>query len=51
MIGKNSKRVNVTMSKEIYDKLKNDAEYEGKTVSNFAYKCIKEHYGINSDDE
>ena len=44
MISKENTRVYITIPKIIYIKLKEEAEYEGRSISNLACKIIKDYY-------
>lgn len=37
-------RINVTIPKEMHEKLKKEAEYEGRSISNMAAAIIKLYY-------
>ena len=39
-----NKRIQVTIPKKIFNQLKFDVEYEGKSISNLVAKIIKDHY-------
>lgn len=51
MIKKENIRINVTLSRELYKKLKEDAEYEARSVGNMAAVIIKEYYRKKSSSE
>lgn len=51
MIKKESTRINVTISKKVHELLKKESEYEGRSVSNMAYKIIMDHYGIKENNK
>ena len=40
----NNKRIQVTIPKKIFNQLKFDAEYEGRSISNLVAKIIKDYY-------
>lgn len=51
MIKNENTRISVTLPRELHEKLLNEAEYEGRSVSNLVLKIIKSYYKFNSDDE
>lgn len=51
MIKKENIRINVTLPRELYKKLKEDAEYEARSVGNMAAVIIKNYYEKKSSDE
>ncbi|NEZ47840.1 hypothetical protein FDF74_11675 [Clostridium niameyense] len=44
MIKKENTRINITISKKTHKKLKDKAEYEGRSVSSMAAYIIKEYF-------
>ncbi|RXI57268.1 hypothetical protein DP122_00360 [Clostridium tetani] len=50
MIKKENTRIYVTISKKLHSKLKNEAEYEGRSVSNMAATIIKKYYKEKEKD-
>lgn len=51
MIKKENTRIYVTISKKIHKKLKAEAEYEGRSVSNMAATIIKKYYKEKDNDK
>ena len=43
-VSKDNKRIQVTIPKKIFNQLKFDAEYEGRSISNLVAKIIKDYY-------
>ncbi|GAB6150733.1 ribbon-helix-helix domain-containing protein [Clostridium massiliodielmoense] len=50
MIKKENTRIQITISKKLKEKLKEKAEYEGRTVSNMAAKIILDYFKNNTLD-
>ncbi|RXI70528.1 ribbon-helix-helix domain-containing protein [Clostridium tetani] len=50
MISKKNTRIKVTVSKKLNAKLKEIAEYEGRSVSNLVLHIIKEYVSKNYKD-
>lgn len=44
LIKKENTRITVTISKKLYDKLAEEADYEDRSVSNMAATILKMHY-------
>lgn len=51
MIKKENTRIYVTISKKIHKKLKDEAEYEGRSISNMAATIIKNYYESKDNDK
>jgi len=51
MIKKENIRIQVVMSKKLYTKLKDDAEFEGRTISNLSAKIIADYYKYEKEVE
>ncbi|WP_080370760.1 ribbon-helix-helix domain-containing protein [Clostridium botulinum] len=49
MIKKENTRIQVTIPKTIHEKLKDLAEYEGRTVSNMAAKILLDYFKENNN--
>ena len=49
MIKNENTRITITLPKKTLKKLKNEAEYDGRSVSNLVLKIINEHYKIKND--
>ncbi len=50
MIKDDKKRISVTVPKELHKKLLEDAEYDGRSISNYVLKILKEYYNIQSEE-
>ncbi|MBE1306145.1 hypothetical protein G4W71_19320 [Clostridium botulinum] len=44
MIKKENTRINITISKKLHEKLKEKAEYEGRSTANMAAQIIKDYF-------
>ncbi|WP_307869113.1 ribbon-helix-helix domain-containing protein [Clostridium botulinum] len=44
MIKKENTRINITISKKLHKKLKEKAEYEGRSTANMAAQIIKDYF-------
>lgn len=51
MISDDKVRISVVVSKVIMRKLKKQANYEDRSVSNMVNKIIREYYGIKNEEE
>lgn len=43
-------RITVTVPKNLYKMLKEDAEYEDRSISNLALKILKDYYKLKNED-
>lgn len=50
MISKKNTKVTAIIPKKVHEKLKEEAVYEDRTVSNIIAKILKDHYKIKDDD-
>lgn len=50
MIKDDTKRVVSYVSKEIYEKLNNEAKYEDRTISKMIEKILKDHYNLKYEE-
>jgi hypothetical protein len=50
MIKDDNKRISVTITKAVHEKLKKDAEYEDRSVGNMAAKIINDYYKVKTDE-
>jgi len=51
MIKSDKVKVTAVISKAIMRKLKKQANYEDRSVSNMVNKILREYYGIKNEDE
>lgn len=51
MIRDENTRVTIIMPKKLYKLIKNDAEYEDRSMSNLIVKILKHHYKFESDSD
>lgn len=51
LIKKENTRIYVTISKKLHNKLKDEAEYEGRSISNMAATIIKKYYKEKDNDK
>lgn len=49
MINDENTRITFTLPKKTLEKLQDEAEYEGRSVSNLVLKIINEHYKIKGN--
>ncbi|WP_461206945.1 ribbon-helix-helix domain-containing protein [Clostridium sp. DL1XJH146] len=50
MIKDENTRITITIPKKLHRKLKKDAAYEDRSVSNMVSKILKEYYKMNKED-
>lgn len=51
LIKDDNKRITITLPKDLYELIKEGAEYEDKSMSYVILRILKRHYKIKTDDE
>ncbi|MGG7200789.1 hypothetical protein [Clostridium butyricum] len=49
MIKDENIRITITISKEIHNKIKEEADFEDRSISNMVYKILKDHYNLKEE--
>jgi uncharacterized protein (DUF1778 family) len=50
LIKKENIRVTITIPRELHKLIKDDAEYEDRSVSNYILRILKDRYKIKNED-
>ena len=50
MVNEDNIRITITIPKTLHELLKDDADYEDRSISNLASRILKQYYNLSTDE-